>query len=186
MGVLKLKITTAKLATSLAGFQKAGDPHTIVNKLAQFLTSTGSGTEGAQGPLQPPSINIVVQDNEPAASATVTFSAVGSVGDTVIVNGVTFTGAASAAANVYAVGTTATLSAAGLAAAINASVTAFVKGYVVATSALGVCTVTSAFNGLAGNQTTLAKGTDSGSVMTVSSAKLIGGAADPSAVTLNF
>lgn len=187
MGVLKVKITTGTSGTNLKNnFQSNGDKHSTCNKIAQFLTSAHTGGQSAQGTGQPPSINIVVQDNEVQAKATVTFTGVGAIGDTIIINGVTFTGAVAAAANVYAIGASATTSAAGLAAAINASVTAFVSGYVTATSALGVCTVTSAFYGLAGNQTTIAEGVDSGAVMTVSSAKLITGAADPSALTLNF
>ncbi len=76
-----------------------------------------------------------------------------------------------------------TTTATNLAAAINASATALIAGYVTATSALAVVTITSAFYGLSGNQVTLAS---SGSTLVVSGARLSGGAADPNQQTLNF
>jgi hypothetical protein len=187
MGVLNLKITSRRPSSYFtSNFQRVGSPKSVASSLAAYIESLSTGTELAQGAGQPPSIVISVQGNETSASATVTFSDVATIGDTVIINGVTFTAAAAAAANVFAIGATATASAAGLAAAINASVTALVSGYVTATSALGVTTVTSALPGTAGNQTTIAEGVDDGGVIAVSSARLVGGAVDASALTLNF
>lgn len=110
------------------------------------------------------------------ASGTVTFSAVASANDTVLVNGVTFTAKASGAgANEFNIGADEVASAANLAAAINASVTALVSGYVSASSALGVVTVVASQFGKMGNLVTIAEGVDGGSVISVSGARLIGG-----------
>jgi phage tail sheath gpL-like len=103
-----------------------------------------------------------------------------------LINGVTFTCAASPTGNQWAPGASATASAANLAAAINASVTSLVSGYVTASSVAGVLTITSVFYGLSGNQCTIAEGVDGGSVMTVSGARLTAGATDSGALTLQF
>ncbi len=187
MSVLKLKVTSGRPVSYLtSNFQTATGKHSVAQRLVDYLNSLYTGSELAQGAGAPPSINITVQNSEVSASATVTFSGAATNGDTVIVNGVTFTAAAVPVGNQFLPGISATTSAANLASAINASVTALVSGYVTASSALGVMTVTSAFPGIGGNQATLAKGVDAGPVMTVSSARLLGGAADAAAVTLNF
>ena len=183
MGVLKLKLSTSRSNIDLkTTFETPTGKEAVATRLMNFLTSLATGTERGS----PPSIAISIEGNETPASATVTFSGVATAGDTVIINGVTFTANAVAGANQWAVGASASASASGLAAAINASVTALVSGYVVASAAGAVCTVTSAFSGQAGNQTTIAKGVDDGPVMTVSSARLVGGIVDPTAQTLNF
>jgi hypothetical protein len=188
MGVLKLSITTARPTSGLtATFETVGGKHGIAQRIENFISSVQTGTEGAQDSSNPPSIAISVQGNEVKASGTITFSDHATANDTLIINGVTFTAKASGAgANEFNVGASATASATNLAAAINASVTALVSGYVTATSALGVVTVSSAFYGLSGNQATIAEGVDSGSVISVSGARLTAGAADPTAQTLNF
>lgn len=187
MAVLKLKITTARDTNTLKSiFETAGGNHAICQRIVNFIESINGGSELAQGASTPPSIAISIQNNQVLASQTVTFSAVATANDTVVINGVTFTAAAAAGANQWAVGASATASAAGLAAAINASVTALISGYVTATSALGVTTVTSAFYGLAGNTATIAEGVDAGNVMTVGGARLTGGLEDATAQTLNF
>jgi phage tail sheath gpL-like len=188
MAVLKLKVSTARPVAYLTStFQTAGGNRAIAQRLEQYLMRVASGNELALSASVPPQIVVDVQDNEVQASGTITFSAAASANDTVLINGVTFTAKASGAgANEFNVGASATASAANLAAAINASVTALVSGYVTATSALGVLTVKSAFYGKAGNQCTIAEGVDSGNVMTVSGARLTGGAADAGELTLNF
>lgn len=120
----------------------------------------------------------VTSGDQTTASGTFTFSGAASASDTVLINGVTFTAETSGASgNQWNIGSSATQTAANLAAAINASATALASGTVIATSALGVVTLTSLLSGVIGNAITIAKGTDSGSVNTVSGARLTGGAA---------
>jgi hypothetical protein len=188
MSVLEIKVTSGRPAVDIvANLQSADDPKILVNRIAQYLESTSTGTEVALSSTAPPSVNIQVQDSKVQATGTVTFTGTGAANDTILINGVTFTAVASGATgNQWNVGGTATLSAAALAAAINASVTALIAGYVTAANLAGVMTITSAFYGLAGNQTTIAEGVDAGSAMAVSGARLTGGAADAAALTLNF
>lgn len=188
MSTLIVKVTTGRAAADLkTNLQSAADKHSVVNRVAQYITSTHTGSQEAESATQPPSINIQVQDNTARATGTFTFSAAATANDTVLINGVTFTAVASGATgNQWNVGASATATATNLAAAINASVTALVSGYVTATSALGVVTVKSVFYGTAGNMVTIAKGVDAGSVITVSGARLTGGAVDAGALTLNF
>lgn len=111
-----------------------------------------------------------------AASGTYTFSGAASASDTVLINGVTFTAETSGATgNQWNIGSSATQTATNLAAAINGSATAGINTIVSATSALGVVTITALVKGTIGNAVTIAKGTDSGSVNTVSGARLTGG-----------
>lgn len=188
MAVLKLKISTARPATELAKrFQTNLSARGAVQNVEQYILRLASGNELAQSASIPPQLIVTVQDNEVKASGTITFTGVGAASDTILINGVTFTAVASGATgNQWNVGGTVTASATNLAAAINASVTALVAGYVTASSAAGVVTITSAFFGTSGNQTTTAEGVDSGSAMTVSGARLISGAADSGERTLNF
>lgn len=188
MSVLKLEVTTLRPDSYLtSNFQTAGGNRAIAQRIAQYLERVLSGNESALAVGSPPSIVVKIQGNEVKASGTITFSAAATANDTLIINGVTFTAKASGAgANEFNIGVTATASATNLAAAINASVTALVAGYVTATSALGVVTVSSALYGIGGNQATIAEGVDGGSVITVSGARLTAGATDASALTLNF
>lgn len=136
-------------------------------KLARFF-------EGAAGGLRNCKFDVFA--NPVAATGTITFSDKATANDTVLINGVTFTAKASGATgDQFNVGASATASATNLAAAINASASALVSGHVSASSAAGVVTITSKFNSVAGNAVTTAKGVDSGSVITVSGARLTGG-----------
>jgi phage tail sheath gpL-like len=184
MSVLKLQVVSARPDDYLeSNFQVAGGGRAIAERLKQYLERVYTGNESAAGTSAPPSINIVVQGNEVQASGTFTCVSVIAT-DAVKINGVTFTCVASGATgNQFNVGLSNTATAASMAAAINASVTALVAGYVTATSALGVVTITSAFYGLAGNQT-LIESLDS--TITASGVALTGGAADAGALTLNF
>lgn len=117
------------------------------------------------------SASVYIGETAVQASGTITLSSHVAT-DTVTVNGVTFTCVASGATgNQYNVGGTDALTADALAAAINASVTALVSGYVTATSASGVVTVTAVQPGLSGNMFTLAISAHG----SVSGAKLTGG-----------
>ncbi len=91
--------------------------------------------------------------------------------------------ASGATGNQFNVGLSDTATAVNLAAAINGSVTALVSGYVTASSALGVVTVTSAFYGLSGNQA-LIESLDG--TIVANGTNLVGGAEDATAQTLNF
>lgn len=184
MGVLTLVITTARSSQSLTNvFERVGPNHSVAQACSDFINSVQTGTELAQGTGQPPSIAISVQGNAVRASATLTCVSV-IQGDTVVINGVTFTAKdATTTANEFVRAVSNTTTATNLAASINASVTALVAGYVTATSALGVVTVYSTNYGLQGNMVTL---TTTGGTITASSATLIGGANDATAQTLNF
>jgi hypothetical protein len=116
----------------------------------------------------------IVETGATKASGTATFSTVATVGDSISIDGVVFTAAtAPAAANQFGIGADATTQAALLAAAINAIDDASVM--VVATSALGVVTLTAAAydtSFYSYNSITLVK---SGTSLTVSGATLAGG-----------
>lgn len=165
---------------------------------AKFLKSTSMPREEAQtilnyfaaaeGGLKQCSMDVQVNSGSAvAATGTITFSSFSTANDTILINGVTFTAVASGATgNQWNVKTTATLQAAEVVRAVNASATALVSGTVIASNVAGVVTFTAAAvvggvlvpsKGLLGNAVTLAKGTDAGSVMTVSGARLTGGTA---------
>lgn len=184
MAVLNIQVSCARPDTYYEqNFETAGGPKAIINRLTNFLTGLATGTEGAMSTTVPPTIAFSVQENMVQASATLTcVSAIAT--DTVVINGVSFAGVASGATgNQWNVGGTDTLTAAAIAAAINASVTALIAGYVTATSALGVVTVTSSLYGLGGNQVTIST---TGGTITASSTRLVGGAVDATAQTLTF
>jgi phage tail sheath gpL-like len=164
---------------TLARLQAAGQPmrYSMLEQLAQLVKRVSTGNE-------PGDCKVEVYAATNKATGTVTCASV-QANDTVTVNGVVFTAKASGAvANEFNVGVSDTACATNLAAAINASVTALIPNYVVATSALGVVTLTSAFFGLAGNQTTLAS--SNGTRLAVSAARLTGGTADSSQITYAF
>lgn len=144
-----------------------GDPTRETQKLINWISSMGAG-------LRNGTIDVQVAGGT-AVAATGTLTLVSTVAtNTCVINGVTFTAIASGATgNQFNVGGSDTITAANLAATINASVTALIPGYVTATSALGVVTVSSAFLGTAGNQVTLTGGSN----ITASAARLTGGAA---------
>lgn len=184
MSVLNVAITTGKPAGFLtSNFETAGDKQAILGRLIQYLTSVQTGTELPESSSSPISVALSVQGNATRASGTFTLATVIAT-DAVSINGVTFTCVASGAgANQFNVGASDTLTAANLAAAINASVTALVAGYVTASSATNVVTVSSTVYGLAGNQTLIAS---ADGTITASGAALTGGAVDATASTLTF
>ncbi len=188
MSVLNLSITTGRPdAELITRYESGKGPKAIAQSLADFVLGVSSGTELAASTSAPPSLAISVQGNTTAASGTVTFSAAATADDTVLVNGVTFTAAATGATgNQWNVGATLVDSATNLAASISGSVTALVTGVVTAVGASGVVTISALTGGVSGNLITIAEGVDAGNVMTVSGARLTGGAADATAVTLSF
>ena len=107
-----------------------------------------------------------------AATGTATLASVVAT-DKLTINGVDFTAVASGATgNQFNVGVDDTATAANLAAAVNASTTSLVQGYVTATSAAAVVTVTAMMPGLCGNTQTLAQ---TGGHITLSASRLTGG-----------
>ena len=156
-------------------FSTASDQYNFESRLRDHLSGMASGAKA--GSIACTQIN----NNAVAASGTFTFSGAASTNDTVLINGVTFTCVASSPGNdQFLAGVSATTTAANLAAAVVASTNAIVNTTVTASSALGVCTITAKTPGAMGNAVTIAKGTDSGSVDTVSGARLTGGANDTS------
>lgn len=107
------------------------------------------------------------------ASGTLTFNNAGAATDTLTINGVVFTAVASGATgNQWNVGASATASAAAAAAAINASASSLISGFIIASAASGVITITSSDPGQNGNCMTIAAGQVS---ITASGARLTGG-----------
>lgn len=141
------------------------------------------------GDQDTPSVSVSVQGNAVRASGTFELDTVIAT-DAISINAVTFTAVASGATgNQFNVGADDDATAVNLAAAINASVTALVAGYVTAEAfpAEGMdpayVVVTSAFYGLAGNQTLIAS---ADSTIVASGARLTAGAVDDDAKTYDF
>lgn len=134
----------------------------VINRLSRYVNALAGGIRKSSLALGVGAVQ---------ASGTVTLSSHVAT-DTVTVNGVTFTCVASGATgNQYNVGVDDTASAVNLAAAINASVTALISGYVSATSAAGVVTITAVRPGILGNCVTIAISAHG----SVSAARLSGG-----------
>lgn len=183
MAKLILSLSSGRTAQTLAReFQRPTSvKYPVLNAIMNFVVGMVSGTETGR------IVAVSVDDNATPATGTIVFSAAGAASDTVLVNGATFTAVASGATgNQWNVGASATLSVANLATAINASATALVSGQVSASAATGTLTISSLFRGVYGNAVTIAKGVDAGTVMTVSGARLLGGAADTAAITYTF
>lgn len=158
--------------------------HAMARKVLNYLESVQVGNQLAydQSLSIAPSILVENQGSMVKASGTFTLSSVVAT-NTCSVNGVTFTAIASGATgNQFNVGVDDTETAVNLAAAINASVSALVSGYVSASSALAVVTVSSSFFGTAGNQATIVGSAN----IVASGARLASGAADAAAVTISF
>lgn len=126
-------------------------PKPFIQALINFLVGLASGAE--QGTL-----SVYVGGTAAvAASATATFSTIVAT-NKVTINAVDFECVNSGATgNQFNKGADDTAAAVNCAAAINASTTTRVAGYVVATSALGVVTITALQKGIVGNSITLAK-----------------------------
>ena len=117
----------------------------------------------------------VSSSNAVAASGSITFASVAN-NDTISFNGVSFTAKTSSpSGNQFLVGVSDTADAAAAAAAINASATALIQGYIVATAASGVLTITCLQKGLVGNSITSAASDATRLAVTGSAARLSGG-----------
>lgn len=137
-------------------------------KLMSYVRSLMGGARSA---------TVVLGVNAAKASGTFTGSTVVAT-NTAIINGVTFTCVASGATgNQFNVGADDTETMANLATAINASATALIDGYVTASSALAVCTITADKPGINGNCMTIS----ATGAITASGARLTAG--DDGAVT---
>jgi hypothetical protein len=148
-------------------YQGTTGPRTAAAKIENLFSALSGGNAQA---------TVAFGTGAVKASGTITFSGVGAASDTVLINGVTFTARASGATgDEWNVGASATLSGAALAAAINASATALVSGYVTASAAGGVVTISAARPGILGNCVTIAEGVDGSSHMAVSGARLTAG-----------
>lgn len=136
--------------------QNSGKIRRSLNYLANLVNAVATGSI--------PGTAVVSYGQTPASGTLTISSGSGTVGGSI--NGVSIT-------VTWATSDTATATA--LAAAINASANALVAGFVTATSAAGVVTVTGGFRapGVTGNAVTLAA---SGTGVTASGARLTGGA----------
>lgn len=181
---LTLAVTTARPNNYLVStFETAGGNQAIGQRCVDYLQRVISGNESAYDSTHPPSIAISLVGNAVQANATLTCVSVIAT-NTVVINGVTFTAVDSGATgNQFVRSGTDSVTATNLAAAINASVTALVSGYVTAAASSNVVTVSSTNFGIYGNQVTLTTG---GGTIVASTARLIAGAADATAQTLNF
>lgn len=173
-----------------SNFETAGGNISIGQRVVDYIQRVISGNENAYNDLitvNPPQLQISIKGLATQALGTVTFSAIPSANDQFIINGLTFTCVASGAGqHQWNVGADATASAASLALSIATDDRALINTQVTATSHLGVTTIASLNYGVYGNSVTIAKGTDAGSVMSVSGARLTGGAVDPGAQILSF
>ena len=145
------------------------DPKTQASYIEGFFSDIACGARNAKFDVQVNGGTSVV------ASATATYSTFSTAGDTIVINGVTFTAVASGATgNQFNVAASAALQAANVAAAINASVTPLVVGVVVASVVGAVVTVSASSAGPLGNSVTL---TGTGAAQTLSGVRLAGGVA---------
>lgn len=145
---------------------------------------TGGATAGAEV-VSVVGNAISVQIENGVSTATQIKTAVDASGAAAALVSVTISGTAgnaqavAAAANLAGGTGSATLTASSLASAINASATTLVSGTVSAEAASGVVTLTALYGGQMGNAITVAEGVDADSVISVSGARLTGGADSP-------
>jgi phage tail sheath gpL-like len=162
--ITEIEITTDETAADVAEklATAKGDPKRLANELVTYFNKMAGGLVPA---------NVKVKIGDVKATGTVTLASV-DVDDTVTIDGVTFTAVASGATGAqFNQGGTDTADAASLVTAINANTT--LDGRVVATSALGVVTITAIEAGELGNSVTLAS--SNGTRLAVSAAALAGG-----------
>ena len=162
--ITEIEITTSETTTDVAYKLAAakGDPKRFANELITWINKMAGG-------LLPATIKARIGDVK--ATGTVTLASV-DVSDTVTIDGIVFTAVASGATgNQFNQGGTDTVDAASLVTAINANTT--LDGRVVATSALGVVTLTAVEGGELGNSVSLAS--SNGTRLAVSAAALAGG-----------
>jgi len=144
------------------------EPNAEANNLINYVAGLTSGAMMGNMTVSVSSSALV------AATGTVTASSV-QAGDTVTINGVVFTATTSAAgANQFNIGASNTTCAAAIVTSIAASTTALIQGFISASSALGVVTLTAIPKGVVGNAYTLVS--SNGTRLAVSgSGRLTGG-----------
>ena len=184
MGKLIIQANVGKTdATLNRDYQRpTSAAHAATQAVADLVQGIVSGNQlaSSDGPV---SVAVSVEGAAVRASGTVTV-ATAIAGNTVTINGVVFTGVGSGATgNQFNIGGSNTITATNIANAINGSVTALVAGHVTASSSAAVVTIRSTNYGIYGNAVTLAS---SGATLTVSGARLSGGAADANAKTYSF
>lgn len=164
-----------RLLTS--AFSKINQVNSLQNELNRIAGAVSNAT-----------VATVIDDgNAVSATGTITLSGINTANDTILINGSTLTAVASGATGTqFNVGTTAATQAANIASAINAATNALINAQVTASALGAVVTITSAIPGVAGNAVTIAKGTDAGSVMTVSGARLTGGSAATNGSSVSY
>lgn len=184
MSVLKLGLVTGRPVQQLEKLQIPGGKQAIGQKVLNFLQSLVTGTEIAADSDDPPSLVIIIQDNEVRASGTFTLTSVVAT-NTVSVNGVTFTAIASGATgNQFNVGVSDILTAGNLASTIRNSVSPLIHDYVsVSNNGTNVVTIQAEEPGPSGNTMTISSG--QGTIV-ASGARLTGGAPDPGELDLTF
>lgn len=157
------KRATVALTSTNGGFTLAAGASKVTNAALSKMGALTNPTGGTRPVLS----------GDVAATGTVTITAGISAGQTVTVQGVVFTAAASGATgNQFNVGADQNAAATNLAAAINASASNAVKGSVTATAATNVVTITARQPGTNGNALTLAV---SGANLSASGSTLAGG-----------
>lgn len=172
MGLLNIWVDANASTTKLKELGK-GNAKSTLQGIINILTKGIGGAE---------QMSIQVGLGGVKASGTLTLTTAIAT-DAISINGVTFTCVASGATgNQFNLGADDAGDAANLAAAINASVTALVAGYVTATSASNVVTVSAKRAGLLGNAITLAS---ADATIVASGARLAGGL-DGDTETLNL
>jgi len=145
----------------------ANDRKRNVQNLANWMDGVANGARG--------NITVIANMGETAATATITSTGSAANDETMVVNGVTFTGKTSGASgDQFNISGTVATQATNIAAAINASSSAGVAS-VTATSALGVVTLTADVPGVVGNAMTLSEALAN---VVVSGANFTGGASD--------
>jgi hypothetical protein len=165
--------STTTVGDVTSRFSKAGSDKQQTNLIVNYLMSLLTRARNGKYTLQ------FQNGNAASSTGTLTLTSVVAT-NTCSINGITFTAIASGATgNQFNVGGTDTITATNLAAVISASVTAGVTGIVVATSALGVVTVSAALAGAHGNGYTITGSTN----IVASGARLTGGVVDTATIT---
>lgn len=183
MAILKLGIVTGRPVEQLEKLQIPGGKQAIGQKVLNFIQSLITGSELAAGEGEPPTLAIIVVNNEVRASGTFTLTSVVAT-DAVSINGVTFTAVASGATgNQFNVGVSDTDTAASLVEAINNSNSALIADYVGADNTDNVVTISAEEGGIAGNAFTIAS---ADGTIVASGDRLTGGAPDPGQLELTF
>lgn len=166
---IQINDSSGRSSTDLAGLvvSDTSNRGAEVNNLIDYLSGLAAGSGAGKLRVTLSGTALV------AATGTVTAASV-QAGDTVTINGVVFTATSSAAAaNQFNIGASNTTCAAAIVTSVAASTSALIQGFVTASSALGVVTLTAVQQGTIGNAYTLAS--SNGTRLAVSAARFSGG-----------